>query len=335
MTMKHITLPLAIAAAAALVFSTASVATAVTPPTGTLVVKLVDLAGHTITKQPAKTRVLAYSSGNFSEVVPMHHGVGKLSIPSGSAYQLTVTGTKPFVESYQKEPAMPPGGKQSLTVKLARGATIEGTLENSKGKPIKHSLIELGTDGVDAGRTTTDSRGHYSFTGLSTNKFVLLFNRVDFVDGGKAPTTAPASSFAYLGNAKSFPAAKYQKVYEQSSHRKPTVLKEKTLKIKASGLIIARLTSTEKGVLNGWTGAWTTRPGDDEEDTAIGGVDKAGTGFSLRPLAGSYDVWALDGTTMYFYTGNGNLLSTDQSDAVPVKIGTKDVHITFGDIPHV
>jgi len=306
------------------------------PKTGTVVVQLTTPSGH---KLKLKDVVVAIydPDPNYTKAHPFRstahtNSAGKATfkyIPKGLKLsgQLTPSRVSSALTKYVPLVEFSVGRiKVGKTVRksphLAVGATVSGQLTDTTGAVVPQAAVTLFA-GIVRQTTLTNASGRYYFKGLDTKKYGVRFN---------APRGTPALesglSWSYWKNSVTYAGSDTIVVKRQSSKKKATSL------YNING-VVAPIVSLTGNVY----GPFTTRYDSNGEvlppvgivAVGVNGVDQnsvavaqTSSEYSLGLVEGSYriavlvDTFSQSDPYLYWYTGDGNPLSTDSADAVPV-----------------
>jgi hypothetical protein len=311
-----------------------SASAVIAPTTGTVVLELVTLSGARLTSIDAKAHIgLTADDDSFTASSSAYRGAadyrGKISkgaytfkgIRAGVPFATYATDAGGAYLSQSTDGHVVAAGK-TLTVKLAvtKGATVSGTIKDSRGKAVSGAVAVLFTTQQSANEPNqpvgrTNSKGAFTIQAIPSGSYTLQFN-TRYAGLDSATTNYNWSYWKSTTEA----ASPTLVLSQQTRTRAATSLTKHNGTVAPGFAIAGRITfddgkSTTNDVLQ-------LRSTANDRDFTYGILPASGA-FSLRAVAGTYTLYVLHGGKYWYYTGATTQPSTTAAAAVTVQFGGK------------
>ncbi|MFT4122867.1 MAG: carboxypeptidase-like regulatory domain-containing protein [Microbacteriaceae bacterium] len=338
--------PLAALAAAALVLGlgagigvvggTATPAASASVWTGTLKVQLTTVDGDDWHKKGMYVNVAGMSSSVSVTKRTDSTGLAVVKVKPGK-YTITVQSYRTdytYAISTQDYIKIARGQTKTIGMKVVKGGVISGTVTKPNGNPLPNATVAVTkSDGVIYGYTTTNSKGKYVLRGLQTGRYYVIFNQRSWND----PTDKILQNYAwsYWGGA-TLSASKKVTVYAQNAyaaqtHRSGVNGRVGTHTTTLTVSLTSGVTSSARLLLDNVTASGTYLAAQSVYSRI---TDAGGTTLTLKVHAQlRYRIGVKRGSTTYYYTGEGQTLTTDVDSAVYVWISGPTASYTLGEFP--
>jgi len=312
--------------------------TAQAASTGTVSVQLTDPARKAWKVGGVTVSVNSTTSSFYREVKTDYRGIAtfkgvptsaKLLVEARTYYNLYW-----YLGSSKANVAVAKGKTKKVSLPVALGATISGTVKKPGGKALANAKVNvLSKSGAVLTSTNTDSAGKYTVQGLATGSYRLQFNGRQYVGPYESDAAARDYAWSYWGSSSgSWAKAASIAVKQQGKKTAPSVKTNVNSVVTAGTLVTLTLATANAGgqvnverIISGKVF---------DRETVYAPLSTDGKSASVRLAAGTYIVGSpyTEGSNkpLKYFTGNGKKLTSDRNKAVLVTVSGSSLTLSAG-----
>ncbi|MDM4762742.1 carboxypeptidase-like regulatory domain-containing protein [Galbitalea sp. SE-J8] len=336
MTPRLFRLLAGLAAAALVLGATVTAAAPASASTwmGTLKVQLAKPTGADWHKKGVYVEVAGMKNSTDKVKRTNAQGLATVKVPPGK-YTITVQMYRTdytYAIATQDYIAIARGQVKTIGMKIYQGGVVEGKVTKPDGKPLPGATVAVTkADGVVYGYTTTDKKGRYTLRGLQTGRYYVIFNQRGWND----PKSKILQNYGWsYWRGSTLEGSHRVLVYQQNRYAGATTTSD------VNGRVGTRTTDVTVTLAS---------PVNATSRLALDNVTANGTYLAAQsvysPLVGGttvtqkvhrdvrYRIGVTRGTTTYYYTGEGQTLTTDVNRAAFVWISGSAASYHLGPFP--